>query len=85
MLIFHIISALSSILLATSLIYKPSRLGLKFSYGLIIFTFLSGTYLIITNPAHMVASCFSGLAYFGVITSLVWIARQKLSKLDLEK
>lgn len=72
-ILIHIIIALSSIIIATLAFFKPSSRTLIISYGFIIATIASGTYLLITVPSHILQSCLTGLGYLTVI-SLVMVA-----------
>lgn len=79
-LILHIIIALASVALTTLLYFKPSRAWLSVSYALVIFTVVSGTYLIVSQPAHMVQACVSGLIYVGAISIGLVSVRKKLAQ-----
>jgi hypothetical protein len=78
--LFHIAIAVTSILYAGYVFLSPSKKKFYFSYGLITATFISGTYLIFLNTAHLVQSCFTGLIYLGVVTTITVFAQKKLAK-----
>lgn len=77
LLITHIIIALGSLAATTFAYFSPSNVALRVSYALIASTLLSGTYLAVTSPAHMVQVCISGLTYVAVATVGVIAARRK--------
>jgi hypothetical protein len=85
-LILHIIIALASVAFTTFLYVKPSKPGLNISYALVILTVVSGSYLIVSQPAHMVQACVSGLTYVGVMTvGLLAVHRKMALELDKSK
>jgi hypothetical protein len=69
----HVIIAVASIALSSVTFFKPAMQRLIASYGLIIATVASGTYLLMTTPGNILKSCLAGLFYLTVI-SLVTIA-----------
>jgi len=73
----HVLIALVSVALSTSLLFSPSRARLHASYGLIIGTFVSGTLLIVSTKSHLLEACLMGLAYsaFTLIATVV-VARK---------
>ena len=85
--LIHVIIALASILIASIVFFKPSIQRLAVSYGFIIATVGSGTYLLVTVPSHILQSCLSGLAYLTVITLITIAAHVRLrryAKVELE-
>lgn len=78
-ILLHIIIALTSIIYSGITMFSPAKYKLKISYVLIGATFLSGTYLIVTMPAHMVQSCLEGLVYLGAVTTATVFAHKKLA------
>lgn len=78
--LLHIFIALASIIAASIAYLSPSKAKLNFSYGLIALTFITGTYLVIMKPAHMVQTCFTGLVYLGVVSVAIIAAHRKLVK-----
>lgn len=78
-LIAHIIIALASVLYTGLMYFSPTRNKLRVSYALVGLTVASGTWLIVANPAHMVQSCMSGLAYLCVVFFGIALARHKLA------
>lgn len=78
-LISHITIALLSVAYTTYLYFAPSRNKLRVTYTLVALTVVSGTWLIIANPAHMVQSCITGLAYLAIVFFGIALARNKLA------
>jgi hypothetical protein len=79
-LLTHILIAISSIIYTSLLLIQPSQTKLRTSYILIAATLGSGTYLTILNPAHMVQTCTTGLAYVVIVSAGVFIARRQLAR-----
>jgi len=80
-LIFHIAIAIATVVYATYLFFNPSESKFKMAYLLLGTTIASGTYLIITKPAHMVQTCIEGLIYVGLVsTALIFAARKLKTK-----
>jgi hypothetical protein len=77
--LIHVLIALASMAYSTYVFFSPSQTKLRLSYGLVGATVASGTYLIVTNPAHMVQSCTTGLIYLGVVSVAIISARHKLA------
>lgn len=77
LLLTHIIIALGSLAATTFAYFSPSTVALRISYALIASTLLSGTYLAVTSPAHMLQVCVSGLTYVAVATVGIVAARRK--------
>ena len=75
----HVIIALASIVFAAYAMFSPSKAKLNISYTFIGATFISGTYLIITMPAHMIQACLEGLLYLGVVSIATVLAHKKLA------
>ena len=80
MLLLHIIIAVSSLIYAGYVYFKPSRKGINISYALIAATIATGTYLIILAPAHMVSACISGLIYLAFVSVGIVFANRKLAE-----
>lgn len=85
MIIFlHIIIALTSIAVASYVFFRPSRRALLASYGLIGLTIASGTYLVVSAPAHMIEACTMGLVYLSIVSVGTFVARAKLARMAHE-
>jgi hypothetical protein len=79
LLLSHIIIALASVVYASYLILRPSKTGLRVSYGLVAATLASGTYLVVSTGAPMLSSCMSGLFYTGFVSVVLAYANRKLA------
>ncbi len=79
-LILHIAIALISLGYTTYLFFKPSKTKLYVSYGLIVGTVASGTYLVITLHSHILQACLTGLFYIAIALSGTLAAQRRLSK-----
>jgi len=66
--LMHILIAISSVAVATIVFRAPTIKKLLVSYGFILATIASGTYLLIETPGAMLKACISGLLYVTVVT-----------------
>jgi hypothetical protein len=66
-LLLHIIIALSSLVYTGYIFISPSKRGLYVSYALTALTIVTGSYLVVSKPAHMLQACTTGLIYLGVM------------------
>ncbi|MFI5275502.1 MAG: hypothetical protein ACHQT5_01630 [Candidatus Saccharimonadales bacterium] len=78
-LLIHIIVALSSIVTSTFSFLQPSKAKVRCTYGLILLTLASGTYLVWSTHSPLLSSCITGLLYLGVALSGVLGAQRKLA------
>jgi hypothetical protein len=78
-ILIHVLIALSSLVYSTLVVVFPSDAKLKVSYGLIAATLISGFYLVISLPAHLLSSCISGLVYLAFALSASWLSRYRLA------
>jgi hypothetical protein len=78
--LLHVTVALLSVAFATVVYIKPSKNKFYFSYVLVALTIISGTFLIIKSPSHMVQSCIMGIAYVGVVLATLVLAKKKLAR-----
>ncbi len=83
MLLFHILIAFSSILASGLAYIRPSQKRLNISYGLVAATLATGTYLVVSAPAHLATACVSGLMYLGVVGTAIVAARLKFAKQEI--
>ncbi len=74
----HVFIALTSIGLTTLAYVSPSRGKLRVAYGLMALTLASGSYLVMSAPAHMAQACVTGVAYLAIVTAIALAARRKL-------
>jgi hypothetical protein len=79
-LIIHIIIAISSLLIATYLLIKPSQKAIYGSYSLIASTIITGTYIIVAMGASIVKTCLTGLIYLGVTLSITAYSHVKINQ-----
>lgn len=77
--LLHVLSALTSMVLATYTAIVPSRLRLRISYGLVGFTLISGTYLAVSLHTHILATCMTGLFYTGFVLVGITSAHRRLA------
>jgi hypothetical protein len=71
--LIHVIIALLSVVIASVTFFKPSMPKLYTSYGFILATVASGTFLIVSASGSILRSCLTGLFYVTVV-SLITIA-----------
>ena len=72
-ILIHVIIALLSIGIASFVFFKPSVKRLIVSYGFVVATVVSGTFLIVTMSSDILKSCLTGLFYLTAV-SIVTIA-----------
>lgn len=86
MVIFiHIIIALASLIFATYGFFKPSQKKLFVSYGLMVATVGSGTYLLLATQASILHTCLSGLFYLTVTLTITIATQYRLRSLTAQK
>lgn len=71
--LLHVLIALSSVAIASFTYFKPTTRRLAVSYGFIIATVGSGTFLILSASSNILKSCLVGLLYVTAV-SVVTIA-----------
>lgn len=76
-LALHILIALGGIVAATINVIKPSRTAFRTTVGLTAGTIGSGVVLTIMNPAHLLQTCISGLAYTTIVIGLTALAQKR--------
>lgn len=79
--LLHVLIALSSIVAVSVAFAQPSILKLRLSYATIAATLISGTYLVVMAPSHMVQACTAGLMYTGVVLVGIMATRVKLARM----
>jgi hypothetical protein len=82
-ILIHVIIALTSIVIASLAFFKPTLRKLIVSYGFILGTVASGTYLLITIPSHILQSCLTGLAYLTIVSFATIAAHVRLHQRQL--
>jgi hypothetical protein len=80
--LIHVLIALSSIGIATVTFFKPSIRRLFVSYGFIVATVASGTFLLLSSPSNILKSCLSGLFYLTVVTLVTIATHVKVRRLS---
>lgn len=81
-ILIHVIIALSSLVIASLAFFAPSLRKLMVSYGFILATVASGTYLLILFPSHILQSCMMGLAYVTVVSLVTITAHARLRRVN---
>jgi len=84
--LIHVIIALVSVAIASFTFFKPSIKRLVASYGFILATVASGTFLILTTSGSILRSCMTGLFYVtvvSVITIATHVRARKLAKEEI--
>ncbi|CAN5375555.1 hypothetical protein BH10PAT4_BH10PAT4_3490 [soil metagenome] len=72
-ILIHVIIAVSSIVVASIGLFRPSVKKFAISYGFVLATVASGSVLLVVNPSNILHTCLSGLGYLTIV-SLVTIA-----------
>lgn len=83
LLLIHIIIALSSVAASAYALIAPSKNKVNVTYGLTAATVASGTLLVITTHAPILASCMSGLLFVAVALSGTFVARYRLARQEV--
>lgn len=86
-ILIHVIIALASIGTASFVYFKPTIKRLIVSYGLIVATVGSGTFLLLSSPSNILKSCLVGLLYLtavSIVTIATHIRIQKYAKVHLD-
>jgi hypothetical protein len=82
-ILIHVIIALTSIVIASLAFFKPTLKKLIVSYGFILGTVASGTYLLVTIPSHILQSCLTGLTYLTIVSIATIAAHVRLHQRQL--
>jgi hypothetical protein len=77
-LLIHLCAAIASLIGATLALVSPAIIRIKLCYFLVSITLLSGTYLVISQRAHILSACLSGLIYVGLVFGLLAGAKLRL-------
>ncbi len=80
LLLLHIIIATTSIIYTAYVYFFPTRSKLNIAYSLVAGTLISGTFLLLSTPSHMVSTCITGLTYLGEVSIGIISARHKLAR-----
>lgn len=79
-ILIHVVIALISIIQTTNLLLAPSKIKLYSTYALFAATLISGTYLIIAMPVHILTTCIEGIIYMGFVLWTIILVSSKLAK-----
>ncbi len=79
-LILHIIIALSTVGISGMSLLRPTQSKINSSIIFTVATFVTGGYLVVINPSHLVSACISGLVFIGVVGVLLLGAHNKLAQ-----
>ena len=77
-LLIHVLIALSSIVYTTYLFIFPVLSRFRVAYMLIGSTLITGTFLVISTHSNLLQACTTGLAYLGVVSFGIAVARKRL-------
>lgn len=79
-ILIHVVIAFTSLIIASFAYFQPSIKKLIVSYGFILATVGTGTYLLVTVPSHILQSCLSGLTYLTVVSIVTIAAHVRLRR-----
>ena len=77
LLLVHIVTAIGSLVAASSTLFVPSKAKFTATYALTGVMLASGTILTIQHPQHLLESCVMGLALLSVIVCQLILAKKK--------
>jgi hypothetical protein len=77
--LLHVLSALTSMVYTTYLLFFPSKSRFYAAYGLVGLTLASGTYLVWSTHVPMLKACASGLTYLVAVSAAMVLARRRLA------
>ncbi len=78
LILFHVLLAVSSIASTTYALLWPSSKKLRVSQALVAGTLVTGTYLTLSNPLHILQTCITGLFYTVGVCVGLWIASKRI-------
>ena len=81
-IIIHVLIALASIAMASYACIQPTQIKLRATYILAASTLMTGFYLVLTMPAHMLQACTSGVIYLSVMIAAIAIARKRFTRMQ---
>jgi hypothetical protein len=79
-ILIHVIVAIASIIMASLALLHPTMKKLIASYGLIIATVASGTFLLVSFPGSILRTCLMGVSYLVVVTVATAATHVRLRK-----
>lgn len=77
-LALHIVIAVFSLVFAAYGFFAPSKTKLSVNYVLLVLTLVSGSYLVVSAPAHMTEGCMMGLFYTLIMIGASIATKRKL-------
>jgi hypothetical protein len=83
--LIHVVIALASVAIASFTFFKPSMKRLYASYGFILATVASGTFLILNSSGSILKSCLTGLFYVTVVSLITIATHMRVRKLAKEE
>ncbi|MDB5162417.1 MAG: hypothetical protein JWO54_876 [Candidatus Saccharibacteria bacterium] len=83
--LIHVIIALLSVAASSFTFFKPTIKRLATSYGFILATVASGTFLILSSTGSILRSCITGLFYVTVVSLITIATHVKVRKLAKEE
>lgn len=83
--LLHVLIAIAGIGVASYSLLKPSTKKILTSYGFMIATVASGTFLLLTTPANILKTCLTGLLYLTVTLTITIAAHYRMRALAAEK
>jgi hypothetical protein len=84
-LILHVSIAVISILLASYTLISPSMNKINFSYGTVMGTLVTGTYLVISSGSALLSACITGIIYTSIVTLAIHLAKIRLHSRSSKK
>lgn len=84
-ILIHVIVAVLGIILTTFGYFRPTERNVRLSYTFVALTIISGFYLVWSEPAQMLHTCMSGLAYLTVVSVGIFATRRKIAAFRSEQ
>jgi RsiW-degrading membrane proteinase PrsW (M82 family) len=78
LILTHVIIALTSIAFSGLTAVMPSHTKLRASYGLVVATLVSGTWLVVATHSPLLSACVTGLVYLGITLGALVLAHRRL-------
>lgn len=79
LIVLHVLIAVTSILYGAISAIAPTKRRLHVSYGLVVATLASGTWLVVSLGSPILSSCVTGLLYLAVTCSGLIVAQRRLA------
>jgi uncharacterized membrane protein YGL010W len=81
-ILIHVIIALTSMVSSSVTFFKPSVKKLAISYGFIVATVGTGTYLLLNATGSILRTCLVGLFYLTVVSAATVAAHVRLQRVS---